>query len=261
MAKKKIALDAGHGLKTPGKQTPTGIKEWTLNDKVRDKIVAYLVDYDVEIIHTDNNEGNKDESLTSRLNRYMNAGVDAFVSIHHNAHTGSWNSATGVEVYTDKNPTKKDKALAKAIYERICNYTGLRGRGIKQANYTVIDQDRIPAVLVEGGFMDGSSDYKYITSGAGQLAYAKAVAFGLIEFLDLKRKEEPEIVSLFKIKVANVDKGDVLNIRKEPNSNAAITGKLAYNDPNIYTIIDIRNGWGLLKSKIGWINLNYTKRV
>ena len=261
MAKKKIALDAGHGLRTSGKQTPTGIKEWTLNDKVRDNIVAYLVDYDVEIIHTDNNEGNTDESLSSRLKKYMNAGVDAFVSIHHNAYTGHWNKATGIEVYTDKNPTNKDKALAKAIYNRLCDYTGLRGRGIKQANYTVIDQDRIPAVLVEGGFMDGSSDYKYITSGAGQLAYAKAVAYGLIEFLDLKRKEEPSTVALFRIKVANVQKGDVLNVRKEPNANAEITHKLAYNDPNIYTIVDVRNGWGKLKSGIGWINLNYTKRV
>ena len=160
MAKKKIALDAGHGLKTSGKQTPDGIKEWTLNDKVRDNVVAYLVGYDVEIIHTDNNEGNTDESLSSRLKKYQNAGVDAFVSIHHNAYTGSWNKATGVEVYTDKNPTSKDKALAKAIYTRLVEYTGLKGRGIKQANYTVIDQDRIPAVLVEGGFMDGSTDHK-----------------------------------------------------------------------------------------------------
>ena len=38
MATKKMTLDAGHGLKTPGKQTPTGIKEWTLNDKVADKV-------------------------------------------------------------------------------------------------------------------------------------------------------------------------------------------------------------------------------
>ena len=38
----KIGLDCGHGLKTSGKQTPDGIKEWTLNDKVRDKVVALL---------------------------------------------------------------------------------------------------------------------------------------------------------------------------------------------------------------------------
>ena len=52
----KIGLDCGHGLKTAGKQTPNGIKEWTLNDKVRDKIVAILKDYEVEFVFTDNDE-------------------------------------------------------------------------------------------------------------------------------------------------------------------------------------------------------------
>ena len=65
----------------------------------------------------------------------------------------------------------------------------------------------------------------------------------------------------FLIKVDKVKAGDVLNVRQEPNANAKITGKLAYNDPNIYTIIAENNGWGLLKSKLGWINLNYIKRV
>ena len=63
----------------------------------------------------------------------------------------------------------------------------------------------------------------------------------------------------FLIKVDNVKSGDVLNVRQEPNASARITAKLAYNDPNTYTIIEVRNGWGLLKSKLGWINLRYTK--
>ncbi len=65
----------------------------------------------------------------------------------------------------------------------------------------------------------------------------------------------------FTIKVDKVAKNDVLNIRKEPNANAAKTGSLKWNDPNVYTIIEVKNGWGLLKSKIGWINLYYTKTV
>ena len=69
---KIIALDAGHGLKTAGKQTLNGkrgvIKEWTLNDKVRDYVVEFLKDYDVKFIFPDNNEGNVDESLASRVN-------------------------------------------------------------------------------------------------------------------------------------------------------------------------------------------------
>lgn len=189
MATKTIALDAGHGLKTPGKQTADGkYKEWTLNDKVRDYVVEILKGYDVKIIFTDGNEGTTDESLALRLNKYLNAKVDAFISIHHNANTGKWNSATGVEIFTDRNPTAADTKLAKAIYTRLVKNTGLKGRGIKKENWYVINQNRIPAVLVEGGFMDSKNDYAVITSSKGQKAYAEAVAYGVIEFLGLKKK-------------------------------------------------------------------------
>ncbi|MDO4608859.1 MAG: N-acetylmuramoyl-L-alanine amidase [Clostridia bacterium] len=187
----KIALDAGHGLNTAGKQTPDGIKEWTLNDKVRDKVVQLLKDYDCEIIHTDNNEGNVDETLASRVQRYINAGADVFVSIHHNAFNNKWNNATGVEVFTDKNPTAADSRLAECIYKNLPKYTGLKGRGIKAENWWVINQNRIPAVLVEGGFMDSKIDHPVITSENGQDGYARAVAEGLIEFLGLKKKVTP----------------------------------------------------------------------
>lgn len=195
MTKKKIpvvALDAGHGLKTPGKQTPTGIKEWTLNDKVCDYITTYLAEYEVEIIRTDNNEGKVDEPLSERLNRYLKLGVSVFVSIHHNAYTSKWNSATGVEVWVDKNCTAADLNLANAIYKRMVKYMALKGRGIKRENFAVINQNKIPAVLCEGGFMDGKGDYKYITSAEGQKAYARSVAEGLVVYLGLEKKPKKE---------------------------------------------------------------------
>lgn len=184
----KIGLDAGHGLNTSGKQTPDGIKEWELNDNVRDKVHNILLDYDVVFVDTDNNEGIVDESLGSRVSKYMNEGVEVFVSIHHNAYTGNWNKATGVEVYVDKNATEDDLRLAECIYKRLVAYTGLKGRGIKRENFYVINQNTIPAVLVEGGFMDSTIDYKVITTESGQDAYARAVAEGLIEFKGLQKK-------------------------------------------------------------------------
>lgn len=206
----KIGLDAGHGLHTSGKQTPDGIKEWTLNDKVRDKVVKILSSYECEIIHVDHNEGETDESLSNRLNEYSKAGVNAFVSIHHNAYTGKWNNATGVETYTDNNPTPEDLRLANCIHTRFVEYTGLKNRGIKRSNFYVINQNRIPAVLTEGGFMDGTIDYKVITSDEGQMAYAKAVAEGLIEFLGLKKKEAPKEVTtnnvLYRVQVGAYSK-------------------------------------------------------
>ena len=186
-----VALDAGHGLNTAGKQTPDGIKEWTLNDKVCDKITLFLSDYNVVVIRTDNNEGNTDEKLTARRTMYVNADADLAVSVHHNANTGTWNSATGTEVYTDRNYTEQDQRLAELIHENMVKYTGLRGRGIKRSDFTVITQNQVPAALVEGGFMDNKIDYAIITSDAGQESYARAVADAIIEFLGLTKKAEP----------------------------------------------------------------------
>lgn len=188
----KLALDAGHGLNTAGKRTPDGIREWSLNDKVRDKAVELLRDYDVAFIHTDNDEGQTDEALSRRVAAYLEAGVASMVSIHHNAYTGSWNSATGVEVYVDRSCTEEDLRLANLIYERLVAYTGLKGRGVKRANFQIINQNKLPAVLCEGGFMDGTEDYKYITSDAGQSAYARAIAEALIEFHGLQKKTVAE---------------------------------------------------------------------
>ena len=184
----KIGLDAGHGLLTRGKETPNKIKEFYLNDRIADKVTSILKDYECEIIRTDNNEGYTDESLSSRLAKYKAEKVDAFVSIHHNAYGDGWNNATGVEVYVDKKATLKDMKLAQCVYNRLVKYTGLKGRGIKKENFYVINQNAIPAILVEGEFMTNKANHKYITSDAGQTAYATAVAQGLIEFLKLKKK-------------------------------------------------------------------------
>lgn len=180
-----VALDAGHGLTTSGKRTPDGIHEWELNDKVRDYVVQFLMGYNVQFMFPDNNEGTTDESLYTRLLSYINAKADAMVSIHHNAYLGKWGSANGTETYTDKNPTAADKRLAECIHKRLVQYTGLKDRGIKAEDWYVINQDKIPAVLTEGGFMDNKGDYAVITSEAGQKAYARAIAEGLIEFLGL----------------------------------------------------------------------------
>lgn len=255
---KFIGLDCGHSLKTAGKQTPDGIKEWELNDKVRDKVVNILKEYDCEIVNTDNDEGNIDEGLTARRVMYVNKNVDAFVSIHHNALTGQWNDATGVEIYTDKNPTSKDVELANAIYKNLPSYTGLKSRGIKKANFTVINQNQIPAVLVEGGFMDSSNDYKVITSNEGQEGYAKAVAEGLIAFLGLTKKATTTNTTTTKTDYLVKITTAVLNVREEANVNSKINTTVKKGE--VYTIVEEYNGWGKLKSGAGWISLAFTSK-
>ena len=52
---------------------------------------------------------------------------------------------------------------------------------------------------------------------------------------------------------------DTLNIRKGPSVSHSMVGELGKGEA--YTIVETQNGWGKLKSGVGWINLAYTQRV
>lgn len=182
-----LVLDAGHGLKTPGKQTMNGkygiIKEWELNNKVLLFIMEYLKDYAITIYRTDDPTGNKDVSLTERVRRCNSYNPHLFISIHHNAGKG-----TGIEVYWHTKGTKEDEKIAKIVAPKLAASTGLKNRGVKQEAWTVLTC-KATAILVEGGFMDTTSDYEFMCTEKGQRAYAKAIADSVIEYLSLEKKE------------------------------------------------------------------------
>ena len=65
----------------------------------------------------------------------------------------------------------------------------------------------------------------------------------------------PSTSTTYQVKVTT----DVLNIRRGPNANTSKTGCIT--DRGIYTIVETTNNWGRLKSGLGWICLDYTKRI
>lgn len=183
----RIAIDAGHGINTPGKRTPDGIHEWSLNNDVANYIAQFLNSY-ATIIRTDDTSGQSDIPLADRRNKAIN-NADLLISIHHNAlEDNRFTTATGVEVYSHTNHgTKQAKELAALLVNQISSNTGLRNRGAKQARFAVIATSQIPAVLCEGGFMDGRQDSFYIRTEEGKMAYAKAVADVVIKYFGLKQ--------------------------------------------------------------------------
>ena len=54
-------------------------------------------------------------------------------------------------------------------------------------------------------------------------------------------------------------KCNVLNVRKKASTLSKKVGTVRKNE--VYTITETYNGWGKLKSGIGWIALKYTERV
>ena len=65
----------------------------------------------------------------------------------------------------------------------------------------------------------------------------------------------PSTSTTYQVKVTT----DALNIRRGPNANTSKTGCIT--DRGIYTIVETTNNWGRLKSGLGWICLDYTKRI
>lgn len=185
----KIALDAGHGLNTAGKRTPDGVREWTLNNAVANYIAEYLKGY-ATTFRVDDTTGKTDIALNTRRNNAVNKGANLLISIHHNAYTGKWNDATGVEAFRHTLYSHKQaKELNGKLAEAISKSTGLKNRGAKKGLLGVIATSKIPCVLCEGGFMDSRNDNKVITSVEGQKAYAKAVADTIISYYGLKKAD------------------------------------------------------------------------
>lgn len=178
-----VAIDAGHSLYTSA--VVEGINEWELNNSVANIIISQLKDIGIEVIRTDDISGKIDVSLFERRNTALKNKCILLISIHHNCFKNELNEdVTGVEVYYHSNNTHKDsKKLAEIVARKLSDSTKLVNRGVKNARFSVINTDEIPALLSEGGFMDSIIDRKIITSEEGKIAYAHAISDSIIEFL------------------------------------------------------------------------------
>ena len=254
MANKILVLDAGHGLNTAGKRTLNGsrgvVHEWTMNNNVCNKIANILKDYNVTIYRTDDTTGKTDVSLSERVKRCNNYNPHLFVSIHHNAvGVSSWSTATGVETYWHTYGTANDKKVATLIQGKLASKTGLRNRGVKQAQFAVLGC-KSDAILVEGGFMDGG-DYDYITSDKGQKAYAEAVAEGIIEYLGLTKKvvatpKPTPTTSSYKV-------GDKIKVKTTATHYATGQSMASFVKGSTYEVTKVDGNKLLLSSISSWV--------
>ncbi|MCG7345295.1 N-acetylmuramoyl-L-alanine amidase [Sporosarcina sp. ACRSL] len=185
----KIALDAGHGINTPGKRTPDGEFEWTFNNAVLLACVERLNTYqDVSILRLDDPTGRTDVPLRKRTDKANAWGADVLVSIHHNADKGVWATHGGVETYVAPNASKASRDIAAIVHPRIVAAMGLRNRGVKTKNLHMTRESRMPAILTEGGFMDSTVDIKAMRNPAKLKAQGYAIADGLATYFKLRKK-------------------------------------------------------------------------
>lgn len=183
--------------------------------------------------------------------------------IRVNGISGSSNDyqAVTIEVASDtKHPyTITDKAMAALI--ELCTDI-CRRNGIKQllwkGDKTLVGRVAQQNLTVHRWFANKACPGDYIYERLGDIA-AKVNAKLGVSFAPTT-PAIPESKAPYKVRITATD----LRIRKGPGTNTAIVQKAIA--PGVYTIVSEATGegatkWGKLKSGVGWVSLDYCKKL
>lgn len=249
----KFNVHGGHNSHSTG--ASKYLNELTEDRKVKNEVIHLLKAQGHTVYDCTDDAGKSQSANLSNIVKKCNAhSVDLDISIHLNAGGG-----TGVEVWGYDSGVND---VAKRVCSKISSALGIKNRGVKYSKDLYVLRNTIAkAILIECCFVDSTNDRDKWNA----TKCAKAIVEGILNKTISSGGSSNGTSANFLIKVANVSKGDVLNIREKADASSKITGKLAYNDPNKYTIVETKKvgteTWGKLKSGVGWINLRYTKKV
>jgi N-acetylmuramoyl-L-alanine amidase len=199
----KIAFDAGHGLGTYGKEIPSYMgsfdlkKEWELNERITRYAEQLLTEYEnVEVLRLDDITGKRDVPLSERTSKANKWGADILISNHHNAGIGG-KIGGGTVVFRYPNSTKFTKTMQKSLYNSLVEETSLKGNRYyptPEANFHMLRESNMPAVLIEHGFMDSKTDLPIILTDEFAKQSAKGLVNWLVNQYNLIKKPQEEIV-------------------------------------------------------------------
>ncbi len=175
-----VVIDPGHGGPDPGAIGIGGIRETDVVLEVSKMVKNLLSEKGVKVKLTRENEVDLD--LPPRVSFANNTDADVFVSIHANASRGKRKDINGLETYYYKG--WKGRSLAKKIQKQILRVSpGSPDRGVKQGRFYVIKNTRMPAVLIEIGFLTGRLDARRLEKTTHRKRLSYAIAKGILEYL------------------------------------------------------------------------------
>src|SRR5947207_5355175 len=205
-----VVLDPGHGGHDKGAVGRYGYEKNFALDVAR-KLRPLLQAKGLRVIMT--REGDYFVPLEVRA-QIANAAQDSiFVSIHFNA-TDRDPNATGFEIFSftprgapstsDTSLTlssldmqagstvdTKSMALSACVYHSLLGHIPEFDRGIKRARFAVLRLTRVPAVLIEGGFLTERGESELISNKDWRAKLAGAIGIGIESYRALPVKKQP----------------------------------------------------------------------
>lgn len=276
MSKYLVAIDAGHGMCTPGKRSVKlssdlyingvlvrkkgeVIKENEWNRAISEYLAKALTRCRIGYMYTADMTGKTDVPLATRSYRANKAGADILISNHYNAAGTAtvWQTKVkGLLVLRTKNCSSKSITLGKLAVKHLAadidyeyNYGLMRDVDMSGFTLAILRQTNMPAILIEYGFMDYEKEAKLMLNPSHQEKCAEAVCKAICEYFGIKYilpniKEENKTLYV-KIK-------EDINIRSAANfDDSSIIGKVTKG--GVYTVIEKikRTGTDMYKLKSG----------
>lgn len=193
----RIAIDPGHGGRDPG-AVANGLREKDINLHVG-LGVAYRLETeyeDVEVLRL--RIGDETVSLRERTDKANVWGADFYFSIHSNAGGGA-----GFESFRHPSAGERTKEIQYTIHDELMKFYhqfGRPDRGKKTANFHVLRETKMSAVLIENLFVDNKEEADLLRKVAFRNELTDAIVEAVAKALNLKRKQAQSKV-LYKVQV------------------------------------------------------------
>lgn len=179
-----IVIDPGHGGTDPG-AVANGLKEKDLTLGIAQLVKKYLGSYQVQVKLT--REDDRTLSLSERARLANKWGAGYYISLHINAGGG-----TGFESFAHHNANSAAITRQKKLHEVVMRYFAKYNfvdRGTKRANFAVLRETEMSAVLLENLFIDQAKDANALRNPVFRDGLAQSIAEGLVYALDLSKSE------------------------------------------------------------------------
>lgn len=186
-----VVIDPGHGGADPGAvSNGFGLREKDLTLTISKHIQYFITrDYIVDFRLTRDTDKTMDLLERSRFANQIDA--DYFVSVHINAGGG-----TGYEDFihlnlSDASKTATMRDIVHGEIEKVLIKYNIRNRGKKKANFAVLRETNMSAVLTETLFIDHLEDQKLLKNEQFLKDIAEAHSHGIAKALGLAKKVVP----------------------------------------------------------------------
>ncbi|MBE7013930.1 MAG: N-acetylmuramoyl-L-alanine amidase [Ruminococcaceae bacterium] len=187
-----IVIDPGHGGEDGGAVGVTGIKEKDLNLKIALKLKEKLLNSGINVVMTrdtdimlcDKNQQKKRKrtDFDNRIKIAQNYNNAIFISIHMNYFED--NSQSGAQIFYSKN-NPESKEIASILREELKNSLNPNNkRQIKPSGKEIylLSNLKIPACLIECGFISNPTEEQLLMSDKYQEKIAETIKNGLLKY-------------------------------------------------------------------------------